>query len=72
MIAAVPAISLTEGEKSRYLAAFFAEAIANGDDETDTYGFMLEHGMDVEYVRKYAGQRTAEHMQKYCEEHGLL
>lgn len=33
---------------------------------------MLERGMDVDYVRKYAGTKMAEHMQKYCEEHGLL
>ena len=72
MIAAVPAIPLTKEERIRHLAMLFADAIANGYDELDVYSSMLERGMDVDYVRKYAGTKIAEHMQKYCEEHGLL
>ena len=72
MIAAVPAIPLTKEERIRHLAMLFADAITNGYDELDVYSSMLERGMDVDYVRKYAGTKIAEHMQKYCEEHGLL
>ena len=72
MIASVPAIPLTKKERTRHLAMLFADAITNGYDELDVYSSMLERGMDVDYVRKYAGTKMAEHMQKYCEEHGLL
>lgn len=28
--------------------------------------------IDVPMVRKYLGNETADHMQEFCEEHGLL
>lgn len=56
MIAAVPAIPLTKKERTRHLAMLFADAITNGYDELDVYSSMLERGMDVDYVRKYAGK----------------
>lgn len=33
---------------------------------------MLESGINVDMVRKYMGDETADHMQDYCEDHGLL
>lgn len=41
-------------------------------DETDFYRDMLEDGMDVERVERYAGKESAKHMCDYCKEHGLL
>ncbi len=50
----------------------FDEAIKNGISEDDVYSGMLELGIDVEMVRKYMGDDTANHMKEYCETHGLI
>lgn len=50
----------------------FNDAIEHGVDETEVYENMLESGINVDMVRKYMGDETADHMQNYCEEHGLL
>ena len=41
-------------------------------DELDFYMDMLETGIDVEMVRKYMGDESADHMKDFCEEHGLI
>lgn len=33
---------------------------------------MLETGIDVPMVRKHLGDEAADHMQDFCEEHGLI
>lgn len=38
----------------------------------DVYMEMLECGIDVDMVRKYLGTDAADHMQTFCEEHGLI
>lgn len=50
----------------------FNDAIANGLDELDVYSDMLETGINVDMVCRYMGDETANHMQKFCEEHGLI
>lgn len=50
------------------------EAAANGewDSDLEFYEDLLETGIDVEMVRKYTSDEIADHMQEFCEEHGLL
>ena len=50
----------------------FDDAIDNGTDELDVYMEMLDCGIDVPMARKYLGNEAADHMQEFCEEHGLL
>lgn len=50
----------------------FDGAIDNGTDELDVYMEMLDCGIDISMVRKYIGNEAADHMQEFCEEHGLL
>lgn len=50
----------------------FNDAVEHGVDETEVYENMLESGINVDMVRKYMGDEAADHMQNYCEEHGLL
>lgn len=40
-------------------------------DELDVYMDMLEIGIGVDMVRKYMGDELADHMEKFCKEHGL-
>ena len=49
----------------------FDDAIENGTDELDVYAEMLEAGIDVDMVRRYMGNQAADHMQEFCESHGL-
>lgn len=54
------------------IQARFDDAIENGTDELDVYMEMLETGIDVPMVRKRLGDEAADHMQDFCEEHGLI
>lgn len=54
------------------ISARIQQALENDEDELDFYIEMLENGIDVEMVRKFVGDEAAEHMQEFCEEHGLL
>lgn len=64
----------TEGDvdMSDEIQARFDDAIENGTDELDVYMEMLEAGIDVPMVRKYLGDEAADHMQDFCEGHGLI
>ena len=64
----------TEGDvdMSDEIQARFDDAIENGTDELDVYMEMLEAGIDVPMVRKHLGDEAADHMQDFCEEHGLI
>ena len=64
----------TEGDvdMSDEIQARFDDAIENGTDELDVYMEMLEAGIDVPMVRKYLGDESADHMQDFCEGHGLI
>lgn len=50
----------------------FQDAIEDGTDEVDVYAAMLEQGIDSFMVRKYIGNEAADHMETFCEEHGLM
>lgn len=50
----------------------FDSALIYGIDEVDVYNDMLKLGINVDVVRKYMGDDEADHMEQYCEEHGLF
>ena len=54
------------------ISARFENAIEEWDDELNFYIDLLETGITVDMVRKYMDDEHADHMQKFCEEHGLL
>lgn len=54
------------------IRARFDDAVEHSVDKTEVYENMLESGINVDMVRKYMGDETADHMQDYCESHGLL
>lgn len=47
-------------------------AVEEQADELDFYMGLLEEGFDIEKVREYLGDESAEHMKVFCEEHGLV
>ena len=62
----------SDNDMAAEISARLEDATENGIDELDVYGLMLEQGINVEMVRKYMGDAAADHMQEYCEEHGLI
>lgn len=54
------------------ISARIQQALENDEDELNFYMEMLENGIDVEMVRKFVSDEAADHMQEFCEEHGLL
>lgn len=64
--------SESDADMANEIQTRFDDAVENGTDELDVYSEMLEIGIDVSMVRKYMGDETANHMLKYCEEHGLI
>lgn len=50
----------------------FRNAAENQLDELDFYMDLLEIGITIEHVRCYMGEKTAKHMEEFCEEHGLV
>lgn len=54
------------------ISARFERAIEEEWDELDFYMDMLEIGITVDMVRKYMDDEHANHMQRFCEEHGLM
>lgn len=63
----VPNLSIREEISLR-----FQTALKDQIDELDFYVGLLHVDIDVEAVRRHIGDETAEHMQQFCEEHGLL
>lgn len=53
------------------LKEFFNEAIENGIDELDIYSELLDLGITVDAVRRFAGDEQADQMKQFCEDHGL-
>ena len=62
----------SDNDMAAEISARLEDAAENGIDESGVYGLMLEQGIDVDMVRKYMGNEVADHMQEYCEEHGLI
>lgn len=50
----------------------FEKVLDDYSDETEFYSDLLEMGITVDVVARQVGKEQAEHMKKYCEEHGLL
>lgn len=48
------------------------DAVSSSEDETDFYSDLLEFGITTDRVRSLIGKESAEHMQAFCEDHGLL
>ena len=62
----------SDNDMSEEIRARMQYAVENNLDELDFYMEMLEDGIDVEMVRRFVGDEAADHMQEFCEEHGLL
>lgn len=62
----------SDNDMSEEISARMQYAVENNLDELDFYMEMLEDGIDVEMVRRFVGDEAADHMQEFCEEHGLL
>lgn len=62
----------SDNDMSEEISARMRYAVENDIDELDFYMEMLEDGIDVEMVRKFVSDEAADHMQEFCEEHGLL
>lgn len=54
------------------IASRFESANETDIDELDFYMDLLESGITVDMVQVYIGDEPAEHMKKFCEEHGLI
>lgn len=54
------------------LEARYENAIEEQMDELDFYMDLLEIGITVDMVREYMDDEHADHMKKFCEEHGLI
>ena len=61
-----------DNDMTEEIQARFNAAIEGGEDELDVYAEMLESGIDVDMVRRHLGDEAADHMQTFCEEHGLF
>lgn len=61
-----------DNDMSELIPTWLDDALEDGADELDVYMEMLELGIDVDMVRKYTDDVTAEHMEEFCEEHGLI
>ena len=62
----------SDSDMAAEISARFEDAAENGIDESNVYGLMLEQGINVDMVRKYMGDEVANHMQEYCNEHGII
>lgn len=47
-------------------------ALSGALDELDAYEELINAGVNVEMMRKCLGDEAADHMEKFCYEHGLL
>ena len=54
------------------IAARFNDTAERQTDELDFYMDLLELGIDVDMVRRHMGNVTANHMEQFCKEHGLI
>lgn len=62
----------SDSDMAAEISARLEDAAENGIDESNVYGLMLEQGINVDMVRKYMGDEVANHMQEYCNEHGII
>lgn len=50
----------------------FNDAYEMQTDELDFYMDLVERGITVDMVRRHIDDEHADHMQEFCEEHGLV
>lgn len=62
----------SDNDMSAEIQAIFKHAADEGIDETDVYTAMLEVGIDADMVRRNVDDETADHMEEFCREYGLL
>ncbi|MBE5940814.1 MAG: hypothetical protein E7266_10555 [Lachnospiraceae bacterium] len=64
--------SESDNDMTEEISARLETAIDENIDEFDFYEELLELGIDVNMMRKYLGDEAANHMEKFCYEHGLI
>lgn len=64
--------SESDNDMGEEIGARFESAAEDWESELDFYMDLLEIGIDVDMVRKYMDDETADHMKAFCEEHGLI
>lgn len=64
--------SESDGDMEDELHERFIHAAEDWDDEVDFYSELLDTGIDVDMVRRYLGNEVADHMKRFCEDHGLI
>lgn len=64
--------SMDESDIALEVHKRFENSMEEQVDELDFYMELLEIGATVALVRRYEGDEKADHMQRFCEEHGLL
>ena len=64
--------SESDNDMGEEIGARFEYAVDGKIDELDFYEDLLETGIDVDMVRKYMDDETADHMKEFCEDHGLI
>lgn len=62
----------SDNDMAEEINARFEDAITNGIAEEEVYSLMLEQGINLDMVEKYAGSDVANKMRIYCESHGLV
>lgn len=62
----------SDNDMAEEISARFESAAEDWESELDFYADLLEIGIDVAMVRKYMDDDTADRMQSFCEEHGLI
>ena len=61
-----------ENDMEEEISSMFQFFLNKDIDELDGYMELLDIGITVDMVRKYIGDDHANHMQEFCEEHGLM
>lgn len=62
----------SDNDMGSEIEARYKNALEEQVDEVDFYMDLLETGIDVEMVRKYMDDETADHMREFCEDFGLI
>ena len=64
--------SESDNDMSEEISARFEAASEDWESELDFYMDLLEIGIDVDMVRRHMDDETANHMEQFCIEHGLI
>ena len=64
--------SESDNDMGEEIGARFEVASEDWESELDFYMDLLETGIDVAMVRRHMDDETANHMEQFCKEHGLM